>query len=111
MSDVQSNGNTASETHPTRLRDALRKARTGRRSHQRVVELRDAKSRGRDSGTRRSRSAVAQPRKGMGLSDRGVAGARAEAMVDCMAHVLMDATASIVFVQEPPLGACAHKVP
>ena len=118
MSDVQSNGNTASETHPTRLRDALRQARIEAADRTGVVvELRDAEVARLEIMNEALDPLFAQVPAQVDLFDRGVSqGETPRLWIDVVAHVLMGRDKRIYrFVQDTRFGrivlAESHDVP
>jgi hypothetical protein len=115
MSDVQS---TASERQPTRLRDALRKARIEAADRTGVVvELRDAEVARLEILNEALDSLFAQIPDKVDLFDRGVSqGETPRLWIDVVAHVLMGRDKRIYrFVQDTRFGrivlAESHDVP
>ena len=118
MSDVQSTGNTASELQPTRLRDALRKARIEAADRTGVVvELRDAEVARLEILNEALDPLFAQIPEKVDLFDRGVSqGETPRLWIDVVAHVLMGRDKRIYrFVQDTRFGrivlAESHDVP
>ena len=118
MSEVQSTGNVASETQPTRLRDALRKARIEAADRTGVVvELRDAEVARLEILNDALDPLFAQIPEKVDLFDRGVSqGETPRLWIDVVAHVLMGRDKRIYrFVQDTRFGrivlAESHDVP
>jgi hypothetical protein len=107
MSDVQSTANTASERQPTRLRDALRKARIEAADRTGVVvELRDAEVARLEILNEALDPLFAQIPEKVDLFDRGVSqGETPRLWIDVVAHVLMGRDKRIYrFVQDTRFG-------
>jgi len=118
MSEVQGTGNVASETQPTRLRDALRKARIEAADRTGVVvELRDAEVARLEILNEALDPLFAQIPEKVDLFDRGVSqGETPRLWIDVVAHVLMGRDKRIYrFVQDTRFGrivlAESHDVP
>src|SRR5205823_11186196 len=117
MSDAQNTGN-ASEIRPTRLRDALRKARIEAADRTGVVvELRDAEVARLEILNEALDPLFAQVPDKVDLFDRGISqGETARLWIDVVAHVLMGRDKRIYrFVQDSRFGrivlAESHDVP
>src|SRR2546430_4215121 len=118
MSEVQSTGNVASETQPTRLRDALRRARIEAADRTGVVvELRDAEVARLEIMNEALDPLFAQIPEKVDLFDRGVSqGETPRLWIDVVAHILMGRDKRIYrFVQDTRFGriviAESHDVP
>src|SRR4051812_25920542 len=107
MSDAQSTATTASESQPTRLRDALRKARIEAADRTGVVvELRDAEVARLEILNEALDPLFAQIPEKVDLFDRGVSqGETPRLWIDVVAHVLMGRDKRIYrFVQDTRFG-------
>ena len=107
MSDVQSTANTATQSQPTRLRDALRKARIEAADRTGVVvELRDAEVARLEILNEALDPLFAQIPEKVDLFDRGVSqGETPRLWIDVVAHVLMGRDKRIYrFVQDTRFG-------
>ncbi len=107
MSDVQSTGNTAAETQPTRLRDALRKARIEAADRTGVVvDLRDAEVARLEILNEALDPLFAQISDTVDLFDRGISqGETPRLWIDVVAHVVMGRDKRIYrFVQDSRFG-------
>src|SRR5437762_6139415 len=118
MSDVQSTATTATESPPTRLRDALRKARIEAADRTGVVvELRDAEVARLEILNEALDPLFAQIPEKVDLFDRGVSqGETPRLWIDVVAHVVMGRDKRIYrFVQDTRFGriviAESHDVP
>src|SRR5207249_10483430 len=118
MSDVQSTATTATESPPTRLRDALRKARIEAADRSGVVvELRDAEVARLEILNEALDPLFAQVPESVDLFDRGVSqGETPRLWIDVVAHILMGRDKRIYrFVQDSRFGrivlAESHDVP
>src|SRR6266702_3965585 len=107
MSDVQSTANTAAEPQPTRLRDALRKARIEAADRTGVVvELRDAEVARLEILNEALDPLFAQVPEKVDLFDRGISqGETPRLWIDVVAHVVMGRDKRIYrFVQDTRFG-------
>jgi hypothetical protein len=118
MSDAQNTGNEARETRPTRLRDALRRARIEAADRTGVVvELRDAEVARLEILNEALDPLFAEVPGQVDLFDRGVSqGETPRLWIDVVAHVLMGRDKRIYrFVQDTRFGrivlAESHDVP
>src|SRR3954454_16969537 len=118
MSDAQSTATTASESQPTRLRDALRKARIEAADRTGVVvELRDAEVARLEILNEALDPLFAQIPEKVDLFDRGVSqGETPRLWIDVVAHILMGRDKRIYrFVQDTRFGrivlAESHDIP
>ena len=119
MSDAQNTGsNAASDTRPTRLRDALRQARIEAADRTGVVvELRDAEVARLEILNEALDPLFAQVPENIDLFDRGISqGETPRLWIDMVAHVLMGRDKRIYrFVQDTRFGrtvlAESHDVP
>ena len=118
MSDAQNTGNAASETRPTRLRDALRQARIEAADRTGVVvELRDAEVARLEILNEALDPLFAQVPEKVDLFDRGVSqGETPRLWIDVVAHIVMGRDKRIYrFVQDTRFGrivlAESHDVP
>ena len=118
MSDAQNTGNAASETRPTRLRDALRQARIEAADRTGVVvELRDAEVARLEILNEALDPLFAQVPEKIDLFDRGVSeGETPRLWIDVVANVVMGRDKRIYrFVQDTRFGrivlAESHDVP
>jgi hypothetical protein len=118
MSDVSSTANTSTESRPTRLRDALRKARIEAADRTGVVvELRDAEVARLEILNEALDPLFAQIPEKVDLFDRGVSqGETPRLWIDVVAHVLMGRDKRIYrFVQDTRFGRIvlseSHDVP
>jgi hypothetical protein len=107
MSDAQNTGNAASETRPTRLRDALRQARIEAADRTGVVvELRDAEVARLEILNEALDPLFAQVPEKVDLFDRGISqGETPRLWIDVVAHVLMGRDKRVYrFVQDTRFG-------
>ena len=107
MSDAQNTGNAASETRPTRLRDALRQARIEAADRTGVVvELRDAEVARLEILNEALDPLFAQVPEKIDLFDRGVSeGETPRLWIDAIAHVGMGRDKRVYrFVQDTRYG-------
>ena len=118
MSDVQSTANTATQSQPTRLRDALRKARIEAADRTGVVvELRDAEVARLEIMNEALDPLFVQVPAQVDLFDRGVSeGETPRLWIDVVAHIVMGRDKRIYrFVQDTRFGrivlAESHDVP
>ncbi len=118
MSDAQNTGNAASDMRPTRLRDALRRARIEAADRTGVVvELRDAEVARLEILNEALDPLFAQVPEKIDLFDRGVSqGETPRLWIDVVAHVVMGRDKRIYrFVQDTRFGrivlAESHDVP
>jgi hypothetical protein len=118
MSDAQNTGNAASEMRPTRLRDALRRARIEAADRTGVVvELRDAEVARLEILNEALDPLFAQVPEKIDLFDRGISqGETPRLWIDVVAHVVMGRDKRIYrFVQDTRFGrtvlAESHDVP
>ena len=107
MSDAQNTGNAASDTRPTRLRDALRQARIEAADRTGVVvELRDAEVARLEILNEALDPLFAQVPEQVDLFDRGISqGETPRLWIDVVAHVVMGRDKRIYrFVQDTRFG-------
>jgi hypothetical protein len=107
MSDAQNTSNAASETRPTRLRDALRQARIEAADRTGVVvELRDAEVARLEILNEALDPLFAQVPDSVDMFDRGISqGETPRLWIDVVAHVLMGRDKRIYrFVQDTRFG-------